>query len=222
MNTEYLLSFASYLESKRKASAFVLAALLFLIASITGISEIVKTAFATFELSPYVIAAGMFVFCYSVTLLVLSACSWALSLSTRAFKILSAFLVKKVRALQSSFATRRLTKRRITSTVMTLTPHERAFLELFRTSNSVDLHSTTCKLLPNSTYNAHWGLITKGLVVKSSRTRESCVEHFVLSSEVIPTLQKLIYAGKKPVFEIDLRLDCVEGSKASGGAGSRA
>ena len=76
MNAEFLLSIASFLESKRKASAFVLALLLFLVTSITGISVIVKAAFAAFELPSYVIAVGLLAFFYAVALLVLSACSW--------------------------------------------------------------------------------------------------------------------------------------------------
>ncbi|MCK9200358.1 MAG: hypothetical protein M0P59_00580 [Gallionella sp.] len=212
--TEPLLLIANFLESRRVASAVVLASILFFIATITGYTEMVTYEFRNVELPPYSIAIGLVIFCYASALLILFVLTWMLSLSAKAFKSVSAWLVRRYQALRSLYDNYQLTKCRITKVVSMLSPQEKAFLELF-CADGVALQRMANELLPHQTYMAHYELIKNDLVIKNKA--DFPAECFALKAEAIPFLRKLFYGGKRPLTQIELRLDRVASSGSSGG-----
>lgn len=213
--TAYILHIANFLESRRKASAVVLAMLLFFIAATTGFTEMVKYVFRNVELPPYAVATSLLVFCYAIALLILFALTWVLSLSVKGFKSVSALLVRRYQALRSTYDNHQFVKRRITNAVTALSPQEKAFLELF-CEDGVALQRMVGELLPHKTYMASYVLIKHGLVIKNDDAKFP-VERFALKAESIPFLCRLFYGGKRPLTEIELRLDRVASSGSSGG-----
>ncbi|MDP1680071.1 MAG: hypothetical protein Q8L02_08190 [Candidatus Nitrotoga sp.] len=196
----------------------MLALFLFFIAATTGFTEMVKYVLRNVELPPYAVAISLLVFCYAIALLILFALTWVLSLSVKAFKLVSALLVRRYQALRSIYDNRQLTKCRISNAVAVLSPQEIAFLELF-CADGVALQRMVGELLPHQTYMAHWGLIKSGLVIKSEDAKFP-VECFGLKAEAIPFLRRLFYGGKRPLTKIELQLDRVASSGSSGGGAS--
>ena len=210
--TAFLLPIAKFLGPMRILLTIVLALPLLVIAEATGFTEIVVRIV---KLPHFIVAGGMLVFCCAITLLIIFALTWALSFSVRAFKSASGLLVRGYQVLRSAYGTRQLAKRHIANAVAALLPQEKAFLELFR-ADGVALQKTTCEILPHQTYVAHRSLVKNGLVIKTEDARCFPVEHFALAAKAIPSLRKLFYDGKRPLTEIELRLDHVAHSGSSG------
>lgn len=198
---------------KQNAFAFVLAsALFFLIVATTGFVENIPAAFRNSEWILLFVVIVLFVFCCVIVVLVISPFTWLRSRSVSVIKSVSALLVRMCTRLRSAYDTRQLAKRRIANAVATLTPQEKAFLELFCTDGAA-LQRTECEALPHQTYVAHRGLIKNGLVIK---IEDPECEHFALAAEAIPSLRRLFYGGKRPRTEIELRLNYVANSGSSG------
>lgn len=73
----------------------MLALFLFFITATTGFTEMVKYVLRNVELPPYAVAISLLVFCYAIALLILFALTWVLPLSVKAFKSVSALLVRE-------------------------------------------------------------------------------------------------------------------------------
>lgn len=211
---EYGLQIANFF--KQKAFAFVLASVLFfLIVATTDFFENISAAFRNSEWTLLFVVIVLFVSCFFIVELIISPFTWLRSRSVSVIKSVSAFLVKMYTRLRSAYDTRQFAKRRIANAVATLTPQEKAFLELFCT-DGVALQRTECEALPHQTYIAHRVLIKNGLVIKIEDAESLPVEHFALAAEAIPLLQKLVYGGKEPQTKIKLRLNCVAGPGSLG------
>lgn len=224
--TEPWLKIANFLKLKQNAFAVVLALPLFLfIAATTGFAEMIQEALRNVELAPSDVATSLLAFCYAIAVLIIFAFTWLLSRSVSVIKSVSALLVRMYTRLRSAYDTRQFAKRRIANAVATLTPQEKAFLELFCT-DGVAPQRTKYEGLPHQTYVAHRGLIKNGLVIKIEDPECLHIEHFALTVDAIPLLQKLVYGGKEPQTEIELLLDhvagpCSSGSPPTGGAPSQ-
>lgn len=201
---------------KQKAFAFVLASVLFfLIVATTDFAENIPAAFRNSEWIFLFVVIVLFASCFFIVELIISPFTWLRSRSVSVIKSVSALLVRIYTRLRSAYATRQFAKRRIANAVATLTPQEKAFLELFCTDGVV-LQKTKCEGLPHQTYVAHRGLIKNGLVIKIEDPECLPIEHFALTIDTIPLLQKLVYGGKKPLPKIEFRLDRVACSGSSG------
>lgn len=210
ITTEFWLHIANSLASKQKASAVVLALLLFFIAASTGFTEMVKDALRNIELPPYAVAIGLLVFCYAIALLIIFSITWVIPRSIGLLNSGFALLARRCHLLRSTYGANRRAKRQIVNAIASLSPQEKAFLELF-CSDGIAIQRMACELLPHQTYGAHQGLIRNGLLTKIKGT-----EHFALAADAIPSLRRLFYGGKRPCTEIELPLDRLASSGSSG------